>query len=92
MSEQAVNEFNGLIHRPARGLTSGPGPGGFSWMPGNWQSLYSLPRNDQPVGDPDSWEARVCRGGSFGLTLRHHPAIGILYSAQVCKNHKANVS
>lgn len=35
MSERVVNEFNGLMHRPARG----PEPGGFSWMPENLQSL-----------------------------------------------------
>lgn len=35
VSERVVNEFNGLIHRPTRG----PGPGGFSWVPGNLQPL-----------------------------------------------------
>lgn len=39
VSEQVFNEFNGLIHSLASGLTSGPGPGRFSWMPGNLQSL-----------------------------------------------------
>lgn len=35
VSERVVNEFNGLIHRPTRD----PGPGGFSWVPGNLQPL-----------------------------------------------------
>lgn len=47
VSEQFVNEFNGLIYRPARG----PGPGTFSWMPGNLQSLQ-LPTNEPSA---DGW-------------------------------------
>lgn len=35
-----LSEFHGLIHSPARDLTSDPGPSRFSWIPANLRSLY----------------------------------------------------
>lgn len=73
VSEQVVNEFNGLAHSLARGLTEAQGLVDYPRYQGICSPYSSLPRHHQPMGGPDFWEARACFGGNLEPILPPPP-------------------